>query len=371
MSVINLNIPLSNKKSNNFVFYPHREYQRLYGWKKQHDTDKLFAGQRTHKQQARSISFLEQFVAKLTNGEKLVLKYLLSMMLTVKRNKKPFQAKNQIIANEIGCSVWLVKQATKKFATAKIFAKEQSNKYSVNVYTCFIDEKSRGILYNLCHDTTPHILKIKEPKKALKKTLFQLYREAVQAAFLGYPHIHNSPTTDIIGDLFINQVYKVGDNKKGILEDNLNNNLISKGDYLAPETLKSKTLSHHPPITAHKIAGTRTQWYNDNTHQAPLTSQMNDDNYIQEINKRLNPAYVELLKEQFKLEEKSEQKSTELNDIDLRLKLIDQAKKMYPDVSLGECGNDLQVYRKKIDERTNLIRLKINELYKQHDIPRT
>lgn len=371
MSVINLNIPLSNKKSNNFVLYPHREYQRLYGWKKQHDADKLFAGQRTHKQQTRSVSFLERFVAKLTNGEKLVLKYLLSMMLTAKKNKKPLQAKNQIIANEIGCSVWLVKQATKKFATAKIFAKEQSNKYSVNVYTCLVDEKSRGILYNLCHDTTPHILKIKEPKKALKKTSFQLYREAVQAAFLGYPHIHNLPTTDIIGDLFINQVYKVGDNKKGILEDNLNNNLISKGDYSAPETLKSQTLSHHPPIIADKMDGTPTKWYNKNSYKAPATSQIDTDTYHQEINRRLNPAYVELLKEQFKLEKKNEQESTQVNDIDLRLKLIDQAKKMYPDVSLSDCGDNLEVYRNKIDERTNLIRLKINELYKQHDIPRT
>lgn len=349
MSVINLNIQQPAEKSK-FIFYSEREYEKLYGWKKQHEADKLFAQQKSHKQEVRSISFLEQFVAKLTNCEKLVLKYLLSMMLTIKKNKKPFQVKNQIIANEIGCSVWLVKQATKKFATAKIFVKEQSNKYAVNVYTCFINKKSRGILYNLCNDTTLHVLKIKEPKKALKKTSFQLYRESVQAAFLGYPHIHNLPTTDIIRDLFINPVLSVGVyNKSNNLNTLQSNNLISKGSFTTPELLKTEILGTHTQIIADKIEESHPKCYNDDNTKAQDALKITPNTH-QTPNKE------------------NEQESTKMNDFILQVKLIDQAKKMYPEPSLNDCGGDYGVFSAKLDERTRCVRNKINELFKQNGI---
>jgi hypothetical protein len=409
MSVINLNIPVQTKKSNNFVFYTHREYERLYGWKKQHDADKLFAGQRTHKQQARSLSFLEQFVAKLTNGEKLVLKYLLCLALAAKKNKKPLQIKNQSIANEVGCSVWLVKQATKKFVAAKIFAKQQSNKYAVNIYTCLIDKKSRGILYNLCNDTTPHILKIKEPKKALKKTSFQLYRESVKAAFLGYPHIHNSPTTDKINLIYI---------FKDFIKFNISNTLISKinpikfkpftfsikntyklfsfkylnypsvslagkstffhqANFSGKSTLISKTNYQQASFsgkntftneTNSSIDKKRKIFYNKNINNGLNSIQMDKATFQQEVLRRLNPDYVEVLKQQFKLEEKNKQESTKTNDLGLRVKLIDEAKKTYPEVTLIECDYNQEVFLTKNNERLLAIRNKIKELYSIHGI---
>lgn len=368
MSVINLNIQQPTKKSN-FIFYSDREYEKLYGWKKQHEADKLFAQQKSHKQEVRSISFLEQFVAKLTNGEKLVLKYLLSMMLTVKKNKKPFQVKNEIIANEIGCSVWLVKQATKKFAAAKIFAKEQSNKYAVNVYTCFIDKNTRGILYNLCNDTTPHILKIKEPTKALKKSPYTLYRESVKSKKLGYPHIHNLPTTDIIRDLFINPRLRVSEYIKCNNLNNLQSNiLISKGDNCTPLTTKQETSTNFTHNVAIKVQTSPVSCYNDISLKAQETHRMNPDTYQKEILKRLNPDYVARLKQELQAEEKVKQESPQLNDIGLRMKLIEQAKKMYPESSLLSCGGDEGEFRSQIAERSRLVRNKIQELYKEHGI---
>lgn len=354
-SVINLNIQQPAEKSK-FIFYSDREYERLYGWEKQRQTDKTHAWtfaklkNFAEPQEARSLPFLEELSLRLTNCEKLILKYLLSMLLTSEKNQQPLQVKNQTIADEIGCSIWSVQQANRKFRAAKLFVTSQSNKYAVPVYASLIDKKTRGILYNLCNDTTPHILKIKEPTKALKKSPYTLYRESIKAKKFGYPHIHNLPSTDIIGDLFINPVLSVGVcNKSNNLNTLQSNNLISKGSFKTPELLKTEILRTHTQIIADKIEESHPKCYNEdntkaqeaikitpNTHQTPNTE--------------------------------NEQESTKMNDFILQVKLIDQAKKMYPEPSLNECGGDYGVFSAKLDERTRCVRNKINELFKQNGI---
>lgn len=95
---------------------------------------------------------------------------------------------------------------------------------------------------------------------------------------------------------------------------------------------------------------------------------MNPDTYQKEILKRLNPDYVARLKQELQAEEKVKQESPQLNDIGLRMKLIEQAKKMYPESSLLSCGGDEGKFRSQIAERSRLVRNKIQELYKEHGI---
>jgi hypothetical protein len=311
MSIINLNIQQHNKKSNNFVFYSNREYEELYGWPKQLDKDKAycqgFARVAYNKQKSISLDNLKTHVKNYTNCDKLVLKCLLSLSLTARKNNKPLQIKNQTLANNVGCSVYSVQKAKKKLINDNILFQTQSNKYAVPVYAFLIDAKTRGALYNLITETVPHILKIKEPVKALKKSKFQAHREAVKAAKLkniSYPHIHNLVDTD------------------------------KRESFIYLKKLDRKK----------------------------------DKNLDKEILKRLNPDFVNNLKAENDLKQEFIQKSSTLNDLNLRHKLIEKAKRMYPDLSLSDCSNDFDLWRTKFNYRNTCIKNKIDELFKIHGL---
>lgn len=397
MSVINLNIQQPAEKSK-FIFYSEREYERLYGWEKQRQTDKTHAvayPKRTlfaEPQKSLSAKELKVLVDEYTNCDKLLLKYLIAIWGTCEQNNKPLQIKNETIATEIGCSVFTFQKAKKKFLSDKIFTYKQSNKYAVPVYVCLLDKKSRGILYNLLSKTTPHILKIKEPIKALKKSPFKNYREAVRAEKLGeksYPHIHNLVDTDIIPNLYINNIIYP---KTNTFKSNTYKNNILKGD-IYPKTEEPvstiATLCQQSPkreyipalnspdkstffidknIVEKKDTSKKLVYNNKDKIMGKRTSKMDLRTYQIEILKRLNPEYVKNLKKEFDAKPENKPKSIELNDSDLRIKLIEQAKKMHHKPSLIECDSNLGVFREKNNEYINLVRDTIKQLYAENGI---
>lgn len=390
MSVINLNIQQPTKKSN-FIFYSDREYERFFGWKKQHEADKREAVYFTNvvlfteKQKPLSVEQLESIITNYTNCDMLALKYLLSSNLIAEKNNKPLQVKNETIANQVGCSVYSYQKAKKKFFKDKLFVSKQSNKFAVPVYVCLLDKKTRGILYNLLSRTVPHILNIKEPNKALKKSPYKKSREAARAEKLGYPQIHNLVDTDIIKNLFINNISSLSITNN--LKSNIyptSNTVVLDNDNCKMVTLCQKSSKLNENLAENLVENVtffkdvnftekndidKKIYYNKNSFiKGKENNKMDLRTYQKEILKRLNPEFVQNLKKEFDSKPESNQKSTELHDLSLRIKLIDQAKKMHHKPSLFDCDGNQDTFRVKNDEYLKLVRDSIKKLYSENGI---
>jgi len=231
-----------------FVNHASCELEKLFGWKKQHVQDRLFAQSLKGKLPYTKFTkaYLKKAAKLFTNAEGLVLCELLAYAGTCDKYNSFQQRKNETIAAEIGCSVRTVQKAYSKIKKLGLFEIKQSNKYAVNVFICLLDKTRRGILYNELRDSRPHILRVKEPKKALKLSAFKIYREQVRAERLANPVIHNQLHTDIRKSLlYINPVLVFKENTP-----------LTQPVNMVKKTLSSP-ITHNPHTPFYKKVGER------------------------------------------------------------------------------------------------------------------
>lgn len=182
---------IAEKKPKQFINHKSCEYQRHYGYDKQHKEAMEFARKVNATKELKKFTraYIVKAAKTLNKSENLTLRMMLAYEGTNEKKQLPFMMKLDTMAVEIGYEKRTIQRALNIIEKLGFFTRKQYNKYSVNVFVCHLDKTRRGILFNALAEIESHVMR--ETKKPVKRSEYALYREKVAAEFFSKKVIHS------------------------------------------------------------------------------------------------------------------------------------------------------------------------------------